>query len=144
MRLTGASCPARVRLREFPSKTPTSAMTITIYHNPRCSKSRKTLELIEESGFAPEIVNYLDSPPTAARICELAGTLGLPVAELLRRNEDEFRNADDVPALEDNDALAAWIEKHPRVLQRPIVIDDAAGAAVIGRPPENVQALLQK
>ena len=119
-------------------------MTITIYHNPRCSKSRKTLELIEESGFAPEIVNYLDSPPTAARICQLAGTLGLPVAELLRRNEDEFRNADDVPALEDNDALAAWIEKHPRVLQRPIVIDDAADAAVIGRPPENVRALLRK
>jgi len=119
-------------------------MTITIYHNPRCSKSRKTLALIEESGMAPEIVNYLDSPPTAARICELAGTLGVPVAELLRRNEDEFKNADDMPALEDNDALAAWIEKHPRVLQRPIVIDDAAGTAVIGRPPENVQTLLQK
>ena len=119
-------------------------MTITIYHNPRCSKSRKTLELIEEAGFSPEIVNYLDNPPAAARICELAGILGLPVAEILRRNEDEFRNADDVPALDDNDALAAWIEKHPRVLQRPIVIDDAAGIAVIGRPPENVRELLQK
>jgi arsenate reductase len=119
-------------------------MTITIYHNPRCSKSRKTLALIEESGFSPEIVNYLDSPPTAARICELARTLGVPVAELLRHNEDEFKNADDMPAIEDNDALAAWIEKHPRVLQRPIVIDDTAGTAVIGRPPENVQTLLQK
>jgi arsenate reductase len=119
-------------------------MTITIYHNPRCSKSRKTLDLIEESGIAPKIVNYLDSPPAAGRIRELAGALGVPVAELLRRNEDDFRNADDIPALEDDDALAAWIEKHPRVLQRPIVIDDAAGAAVIGRPPENVQALLQK
>ena len=119
-------------------------MTITIYHNPRCSKSRKTLNLIEEAGLEPEIVNYLDNPPAAARILELAATLGLPVAELLRRNEEEFRNADDVPAIEDNDALAAWVEKHPRVLQRPIVIDDAAGAAVIGRPPENVQKLLQK
>lgn len=119
-------------------------MTITIYHNPRCSKSRKTLELIADSGIAHEIVKYLDNPPTAARIRELANTLGVPVAELLRRNEDDFRNAGDLPALDDDDALAAWIERYPRVLQRPIVIDDTAGTAVIGRPPENVAALLRK
>ena len=118
-------------------------MAITIYHNPRCSKSRKTLELIEGAGVSPEIVKYLDSPPDAARILELARVLGVAVAELLRRNEDEFRNAGDLPPLDDNDALAAWIAEHPRVLQRPIVIDDAAGVAVIGRPPENVQPLLQ-
>jgi len=118
-------------------------MTITIYHNPRCSKSRKTLELIEESGISPEIVNYLDSPPVAARIRELATTLGVPVADLLRRKEDDFRNADDLPPLDNEDALAAWLEIHPRVLERPIVIDDANGIAVIGRPPENVQALLR-
>lgn len=118
-------------------------MAITIYHNPRCSKSRKTLEIIEEAGISPEIVNYLDSPPDAARILELATTLGVTVAGLLRQNEDEFRNAGDLPALDDDAALAAWIEKHPRVLQRPIVIDDAAGTAVIGRPPENARALLQ-
>jgi arsenate reductase len=118
-------------------------MTITIYHNPRCSKSRKTLELIEEAGVSPNIVKYLDSPPDAARILQLAAVLALPVAELLRRNEDDFRNADDLPPLDDHDALAAWVAKHPRVLQRPIVIDEAAGVAVIGRPPENVQALLR-
>lgn len=117
-------------------------MKITIYHNPRCSKSRKTLELIKEAGISPEIVNYLDSPPTAARIRELAATIGVPVADLLRRSEDDLRNADDLPALDDDDALAAWIAKHPRVLQRPIVIDDAGGIAVIGRPPENVQVIL--
>jgi len=119
-------------------------MTITIYHNPRCSKSRKTLELIEAAGLSPEIVKYLDSPPAAARIRELAAALGIPVAELLRRKEDEFQNADDLPDMGDDDGLAAWIEKHPRVLQRPIVIDDDTGTAVIGRPPENVQELLQK
>jgi arsenate reductase len=118
-------------------------MAITIYHNPRCSKSRKTLELIEEAGISPEIVKYLDSPPDAARILEMARVLGIAVAELLRRNEEEFRNADDLPPLDDDGALAAWIAKHPRVLQRPIVIDDAAGVAAIGRPPENVQPLLQ-
>jgi len=117
-------------------------MKITIYHNPRCSKSRKTLELIEEAGISPEIVNYLDSPPTAARICELAATIGVPVADLLRRREDDFRNAGDLPVLDDDNALAAWIARHPRVLQRPIVIDDAAGMAVIGRPPENVHEIL--
>jgi arsenate reductase len=119
-------------------------MKITIYHNPRCSKSRKTLELIENSGVAHEIVKYLDNPPAAARIRELANTLGVSVADLLRRNEDEFRNADDLPALDDDAALSAWIARHPRVLQRPIVIDDTRGAAVIGRPPENVTDLLHQ
>lgn len=117
-------------------------MKITIYHNPRCSKSRKTLELIEQAGISPEIVNYLDSPPTAVRIRELAATIGVPVADLLRRSEDDFRNADNLPALDDDEALAAWLARYPRVLQRPIVVDDAAGLAVIGRPPENVQAIL--
>ena len=70
-------------------------------------------------------------------------SLGVAVADLLRRNEDEFRNADDLPQLDDDDALAAWIAKHPRVLQRPIVVDAAAGVAIIGRPPENVHPLLQ-
>ena len=117
-------------------------MSITIYHNPRCSKSRKTLELIEAAGVAHEIVRYLDSPPSADRIRELAATIGVPVADLLRRGEDEFRNATDLPALDDDVALAEWLSKYPRVLQRPIVIDDHAGVAVVGRPPESVNALL--
>jgi arsenate reductase len=117
-------------------------MTITIYHNPRCSKSRKTLELIENAGVTPQIVRYLDDPPDADRIRRLADTIGVPVAELLRRGEEDFRNAADLPDLGDDQALARWLAAHPRVLQRPIVIDDETGRAVIGRPPENVAELL--
>jgi len=118
-------------------------MKLTIYHNPRCSKSRKTLEIIETAGIAPNIVNYLDDVPSAARIRELATAVGVPVGDLLRRDEVEVRNADDLPALDDDAALADWICRHPKVLQRPIVIDDERGAAVVGRPPENVLGLLR-
>lgn len=117
-------------------------MTITIYHNPRCSKSRKTLEIIENAGIAPKVVKYLDEPPDADRIRKLAATIGVNVSDLLRRNEDDYRNANDLPELDDEAALAAWLARHPRVLQRPIVIDDDAGVAVIGRPPESVTDLL--
>ncbi len=117
-------------------------MTITIYHNPRCSKSRKTLELIENAGVRPTVVRYLEEPPGADRIRELASTIGGPVSDLLRRNEDEFLKATDLPDLDDEASLAAWLARHPRVMQRPIVIDDDAGVAVIGRPPENVQEIL--
>ncbi|MBW2475372.1 MAG: arsenate reductase (glutaredoxin) [Deltaproteobacteria bacterium] len=117
-------------------------MTITIYHNPRCSKSRKTLELIENAGVSPKVVRYLEEPPGADRIRELATTVGVPVSDLLRRNEDEFRNAGDLPDLADDAALADWLAQHPRVMQRPIVIDDDAGVAVVGRPPENVREIL--
>jgi len=117
-------------------------MTITIYHNPRCSKSRKTLELIENAGVRPQVIRYLEDPPGADRIRALAAAVGVPLAELLRRNEDDFRNAVDLPDLDDDAALAAWLAQHPRVLQRPIVVDDDRGAAVVGRPPENVNELL--
>ena len=117
-------------------------MTITICHNPRCSKSRQTLEFIENAGVRPRIVKYLEEPPGAERICELAATLGVPVADLLRRNEDEFKTAADLPDLGHDASLAAWLARHPKVLQRPIVIDDSARAAVIGRPPEKVREIL--
>jgi arsenate reductase len=117
-------------------------MTITIYHNPRCSKSRKTLELIENAGVDPNVVRYLEEPPDGRRIQALAAALGVPVADLLRRNEDDFKNAANLPDLHDDAALANWLAAHPRVLQRPIVIDDDAGNAVIGRPPENVREIL--
>jgi len=115
---------------------------ITIYHNPRCSKSRKSLELIEAAGIIPRVVPYLDEPPDAAAILHLARLLGIPVAELLRRGETEFRQTADLPALDDDAALAAWLARHPRVLQRPIVVDNERQLAVIGRPPENVHELL--
>ena len=118
-------------------------MTMTIYHNPRCSKSRKTLELIREAGVEPEIVLYLENTPSGDEIRELAGQLGVPVAALLRRGESEFKEADDLPDLEDDRALAGWVTRHPITLERPIVVDRGLGKAVLGRPPENVSELLR-
>lgn len=117
-------------------------MPLTIYHNPRCSKSRKTLEIIQEAGVTPDVVDYQATPPTAARIVELASRIGIPVRELLRTGESEYREATDLPDLDDDEALAGWLTRHPRVLERPIVADDDSGQVVIGRPPENVTRLL--
>lgn len=116
-------------------------MKLVIYHNTRCSKSRKTLELIESAGISPEIVAYLDTPPEANEILDLAKMLEIPVNGLLRRGEAEFKDADDLPDLDDDAALAAWLARHPKVIERPIVVDADRRRAVIGRPPENVLAL---
>ena len=117
-------------------------MSITIYHNPRCSKSRKTLELLEQAGVTPTIVEYLKSPPEAATTLRNARLIGVSVAELLRRGENEFRQADDLPDLDDDAALAQWLQQHPKVIERPIVVDEAGNRAVLGRPPENVLELV--
>ena len=123
-------------------KIPVSPMSLTIYHNPKCSKSRRTLELIRARGIEPTIVLYLEAPPSAERILELAGLLACPVRDLLRSSEEEFREAADLPELDDAAAVASWLTRHPRVLQRPIVVDDERPAAVVGRPPEAVLGLL--
>ncbi|HEX5786736.1 MAG TPA: arsenate reductase (glutaredoxin) [Woeseiaceae bacterium] len=117
-------------------------MPLTLYHNPRCSKSRATLELIRAAGLSPRIVAYLDDPPDAKRIQALARMLGMPVAGLLRRGEAAYREARDRPDEADDAALADWLARHPRVIERPIVVDESRRLAVIGRPPENVRALL--
>ncbi len=118
-------------------------MSITIYHNPRCSKSRNSLALLTDAGVEPVIVEYLKTPPDAQQIRALAALLGTPVAGLLRRGEAEFKEAADLPDLDDDAALAAWLAKHPRVIERPIVVNDAGDTAVIGRPPENVLDLVR-
>lgn len=115
-------------------------MALTIYHNPRCSKSRKTLELIHDAGVEPQVVLYLQDTPSAEEIQALAEKLGMQVADLLRRGESTFKEASDLPDLDDNAALAAWVAANPIVLERPIVVD--GNKAIVGRPPENVQALL--
>ena len=117
-------------------------MALTIYHNPRCSKSRKTLELIQKAGIDPKIVLYLEATPSAAEIEAIAGQLGLRVADLLRRGENAFKEATDLPHLGNDADLAAWLADHPIVIERPIVVDSDSGKAVIGRPPENVAELL--
>ena len=119
-------------------------MNITIYHNPGCSKSRKTLELIESHGIEPKIVEYLQQPPDAQTLLRLAGALNVPLAELMRKTEADFKDAADSLALEDNAALAIWLHDHPRVLQRPIVVDEDGQRAIVGRPPENVLEIIQK
>ena len=119
-------------------------MAVTIYHNPRCSKSRQTLELIVDSGVAHTIVPYLDQTPDGATILDLAKKLKMPVADLLRRGEGAFKEANDLPDLGNDAELANWVAEHPIVLERPIVVHNDSGDAVIGRPPENVQRLLSQ
>ncbi len=111
---------------------------IRIYHNNRCSKSRATLALLE--GRDVEVVNYLDTPPDAAELERLLKLLGIPARQLLRSGEAVYRElglAD--PALGD-DALIAAMAAHPILIERPIVV--ANGKAAIGRPPENILAIL--
>lgn len=115
-------------------------MTVTIYHNPRCSKSRETLALLEANGVEPEIVLYLDNPPSKAVLKTLVKNLGFSSArEMMRTKEDVYREL----ALAAETKEAALIEamaENPVLIERPIVVN--GGKAAIGRPPENVLAIL--
>jgi len=113
-------------------------MSVTIYHNPRCSKSRQTLELIREKGVEPQIVEYLDTPPSAAELKDILSKLGMSAAQIVRKKEAKEEGI-DVEAL-DNDALIEALAAHPRAIERPIVVKDAK--AVMGRPPQNVIDLI--
>ena len=113
-------------------------MSVTIYHNPRCSKSRTTLELIREQGVEPHIVEYLETPPSAAELKDILAKLGMQAADIVRKKEAREEGI-DVATL-NNDALIEALAAHPRALERPIVVK--GGKAVMGRPPENVINLL--
>jgi len=119
-------------------------MNITIYHNPTCSKSRKTLELIELQGIKPRIVEYLLAPPNPDTVLELARMLGLKVIDMLRPAESDYAALTKHAATDDDAALAARLQYHPRALQRPIVVDETGRKAIIGRPPENVLELFSR
>lgn len=114
---------------------------ITIYHNPRCSKSRTALELLESRGLTPDIVHYLDTPPDAATLKKLLKQLGLPARALLREKEAEYTELGLNDPTLDEAALIAAMVAHPRLIERPIATDGRR--AVIGRPPENVLELLK-
>lgn len=114
-------------------------MSVTIWNNPRCSKSRQTLALLEEKGIAPEIRLYLKDPPTLQELQDLQAMLGGPVIGFTRTGEKTFRDLGLTKASPDADLLAA-MAAHPILIERPIVI--AKGQARIGRPPENVLDLL--
>jgi arsenate reductase len=111
----------------------------TIYHNPRCSKSRNTLALLEENGVSPDIVLYLETQPDAAEINGLLNKLGISAAELVRRGEEAYKACGLSRDSSDADILAA-MAAHPKLIERPIVVKGSK--AVLGRPPENVLALL--
>jgi arsenate reductase len=113
---------------------------LTLYHNPRCSKSRGALQLLEARGLTPTIVRYLETPPSAAQLSDLLGKLGIGARQLLRSGEDEYRtlNLAD-PALSEAQLIDAMVA-HPKLIERPILI--VGSKAVIGRPPEKVLEIL--
>lgn len=114
----------------------------TIYHNPRCSKSRQTLGLLEEKGIKPEIVLYLEEPPSKSTLKKLLSQLKLTPRELLRTSESAYKEMGlNDPALSDDALLEAMI-REPKLIQRPIVV--CKDKAVLGRPPENVLSLIQE
>jgi len=110
-----------------------------IYHNPRCSKSRQTLELLRQNKIEPQVVEYLKDPPTKKRIGEIITALDVPAHDLLRKKEPAYAEAGLTKDSSKKDIIAA-IAQSPILLERPIVLAD--DQAVIGRPPENVLALL--
>lgn len=114
--------------------------SITIYHNQRCSKSRCTLELLRERGVEPQVINYLEAPPTAAELGRLLDLLGLEPRELMRRGEAVYRELNLADPALDRDALIAAMVANPILIERPIVV--SGERAVLGRPPEQVLDLL--
>ena len=113
---------------------------VTIYHNPRCSKSRQTLALLEENNIEPEVILYLETPPSADTLKDLLGKLGISARELLRSGEDAYKenNLKD-KSLSDEQLIDAMVA-HPKLIQRPIVVN--GDKAVLGRPPENALELV--
>ncbi|MCB1729157.1 MAG: arsenate reductase (glutaredoxin) [Halieaceae bacterium] len=111
----------------------------TIYHNPRCSKSRNTLALLEENGIAPRVVLYLETPPDEAQIRDLLKKLGIGAADLLRRGEAEYKQSGLGRDSSEQDIVAA-MARYPKLIERPIVVKGKR--AVLGRPPENVLELI--
>ena len=111
-----------------------------IYHNSRCSKSRQTLAIIESKGITPSVVNYLDAALTEADIKDLLSKLGVSARAIVRKGEAAYKELGLNNVNLSEQELIAAIAKHPQLLERPIVVKGQS--AVIGRPPENVLALL--
>lgn len=115
-------------------------MAVTIYHNPRCAKSRATLALLEKRGIKPRVIEYLVTPPTEAELKRIIKLLGMAPRQLLRAKEAEYKQAKlDRPETADADIIRAMV-RYPRLIERPIVI--SGDKAALGRPPENVLGIL--
>lgn len=111
-----------------------------IYHNPHCSKSRGALELLRERGIEPQVITYLDTPPSASELRELLAMLGMSPRELLRTGEPQFAELGLADPDTTDEALIEAMTTHPRLIERPVFVH--AGRAVIGRPIEQVLNLL--
>ena len=113
-----------------------------IYHNPRCSKSRKSLTLIQETGLDVDVIEYLKTPPTVAELTAVISLLGVPAESIVRKKEALFQELGlSLQTLSEQQ----WIEtlcEHPKLIERPIVV--SGKQAVIGRPPERIEPLLQR
>ena len=110
--------------------------SVTLWHNPRCSKSRQALALLEDRGVDVTVVRYLDTPPSVAELKDVLKQLGITPRELMRRKEAEYKALElDQDGLSD-DALIQAMVSHPKLIERPVAI--SSQGAVIGRPPENV------
>ena len=111
-----------------------------IYHNPRCSKSRETLQLITSSGVQPEIIEYLQTPPTIEELRNIIKLLGIKPEELIRKGETEFKEKFKGKSHSDDEWIQIMVD-HPKLIERPIVVKGRD--AILGRPPENVKSLLK-
>jgi len=109
---------------------------VTIYHNPRCSKSRQTLALIEEQGITPDIVHYLDDTPDEKTLIAILNKLGIAPRQLLRKGEEAYKNNNLADESLSDTALIKAMVAHPKLIERPIVIK--GDKAILGRPPERV------
>lgn len=115
-------------------------MSVKILHNPRCSKSRQTLQLLQEQGVEPEIIEYLKTPPTQAELEDILKKLDMQPRDLMRKREAEYKAAGMDNTDLDNAALVNGMVQNPKLIERPIVL--ANDKAAIGRPPESVLAIL--
>ncbi len=114
----------------------------TIYHNPRCSKSRQTLELMKVNGIEPEVVLYLENHLSTEELTQILTCLSMEPRELLRKNEDEYKELNLKNTDLNDTEILSIMENNPRLIERPIVV--SGGKAIIGRPPENVLKLIEQ
>ena len=115
-------------------------MSVKIYHNPRCGKSRQTLQLLQEQGIDLEIIEYLKTPPSAEELNDILQKLGMEPRELMRKKEAEYKASGLDDETLDRQALINGMVNHPILIERPIVV--ANNKAAIGRPPEAVLTIL--
>ena len=113
---------------------------VVIYHNPKCSKSRQTMALLEERGIKPTVVKYLEAPPTATKLKALLSLLGMAPRELMRKNEAPYKELELAKVDLSEDQLVRAMVANPVLIERPIV--EANGKAAVGRPPERVLEIL--